>query len=436
MKKILKFRKINYYRQHGVLMLAVVVMIVILGFVGLSATYQYVNNSSAGVHTTDFNQSHYLANSGVEYSQYQSSKKNLTCNGLNINNFSITGVTGVYTSTSSATKANAHVTGDLGASNTTLPMNSTAGFASTGVIYVDNELMRYSGINGKNLTNVVRGAGNTFAATHGNNTVVGQSQCAVTVNGGVPNLTSPSGKSIVTSYLVQQGFSTSFGTVQTTPVITSAGLVALSGTTTVSNPTVTAQSPGFNGSTVLSGSFVSIQNSAATYVGNGSTTVQSSSSNSFQNDIVYNDSTDVNATNLFGLFFSGSKSSIQSQATQMQTTDNLSGTNNTFIWIDGCETITSGNVGSAAAPVILIVNGNLFISGNLTIYGFVYATGSITITNGATINGAVASETGIAIDDSTVTMNAGALMYLYNQYPNALIGHFAPVPGMTTQVSS
>ena len=79
---------------------------------------------------------------------------------------------------------------------------------------------------------------------------------------------------------------------------------------------------------------------------------------------------------------------------------------------------------------------NLEISGNVTIYGFVYVTGSVTMTNGATIHGALASETGIAIDDSSVNMNMGILTYLYNQFTNSLVGRMVVVPNMTTQVTS
>ncbi len=228
----------------------------------------------------------------------------------------------------------------------------------------------------------------------------------------------------------------SYGSVQTTPAVASAGIVALSGTTSVSNPTVTAQSTSFQGSTILSGSFVSLLNSAATYVSNGTQLVASSNGTNFQKDIIYNDSTHITAASLFGMYFSQNKIFIGMQATQMQTTDDLDGVTNKMIWINGCESITSGTIGSASAPVILIINGNLTISGNVTIYGFVYVMGNVTITNGVTINGALASETAIAVDSSAVNLNEGVLTYLYNEFPNDLVGHITVIPSMTTQVTS
>ena len=428
------------HKQAGVLIFAVVVMIVILGFVGLSATYQYIGHSKSGAHTTDYVQSRYMANSGVEYAQYQISKKGITCANLVANNFAVSGMSGRFTTASAATKASGFLAAGATKTGSSIQLTQTTGFATKGIAYIDNELVRYNGLSGGALLNVARGGGATFPATHNIGSVIAQNQCAVTVSGGVPNLTSTTGKAITSSYLLQQGFTASFGTVQTAPAITSAGIVALSGTTTVSNNTAlddgAVQTPNFKGSTILSGSLVSLQNSASTYVSNGTQSVLSSNSSNFENDIVYNDSANVNATSLFNMFFTGTKASIQSISNQLNATDILNGMTGQMLWVNGCVSILMGTIGSISSPVILIVNGNLEISGNVTIYGFVYVTGSVTMTNGATIHGALASETGIAIDDSSVNMNMGILTYLYNQFTNSLVGRMVVVPNMTTQVTS
>jgi hypothetical protein len=57
----------------------------------------------------------------------------------------------------------------------------------------------------------------------------------------------------------------------------------------------------------------------------------------------------------------------------------LNGKTGTTIWIDqpsGAASL-SGNtiVGSAANPVLLVVNGDFNVSGNVTIYGFVFVSG-------------------------------------------------------------
>jgi hypothetical protein len=52
------------------------------------------------------------------------------------------------------------------------------------------------------------------------------------------------------------------------------------------------------------------------------------------------------------------------------------------IWVDEDATLAANVVlGSAAAPVLLIVNGNLTVSGPIQIYGVVYVTGNVSWTN-------------------------------------------------------
>ena len=80
---------------------------------------------------------------------------------------------------------------------------------------------------------------------------------------------------------------------------------------------------------------------------------------------------------------------------------NLNGVTGAIIWINqtnGSMASINNNVviGSAAKPVILIVNGNLQLNNNVTIYGLVFVLNPTTDTqldNNATINGAIASST-------------------------------------------
>jgi hypothetical protein len=54
----------------------------------------------------------------------------------------------------------------LDATETTITLTSTVGLAQFGFIRVDNETIQYGGINGNDLTDCIRGANNTTAATH------------------------------------------------------------------------------------------------------------------------------------------------------------------------------------------------------------------------------------------------------------------------------
>jgi hypothetical protein len=54
----------------------------------------------------------------------------------------------------------------LDATETTITLTSTVGLAQFGFIKVDSETIQYGGINGNDLTDCIRGANNTTAATH------------------------------------------------------------------------------------------------------------------------------------------------------------------------------------------------------------------------------------------------------------------------------
>jgi len=77
----------------------------------------------------------------------------------------------------------------------------------------------------------------------------------------------------------------------------------------------------------------------------------------------------------------------------------LAGMTGTSIWIDqtGSSTATingTTTIGSAANPVLLVVNGNLSLSGNVVIYGFVFVIGTndiLTLTGNTQITGGIAT---------------------------------------------
>lgn len=65
-----------------------------------------------------------------------------------------------------------HNTAIMDATQTTVTLNSSVGFAPTGRIRIDTEQMDYSGVTGNQLTGLSRGSGGTTAATHVANSIV------------------------------------------------------------------------------------------------------------------------------------------------------------------------------------------------------------------------------------------------------------------------
>ena len=75
--------------------------------------------------------------------------------------------------------------GSLTDSATTVTVNSTTGFDSTGTIFVGNEQITYTGTSSTTFTGATRGANNTTAAAHSDDTQVAQFE-----SGGVPQYVS------------------------------------------------------------------------------------------------------------------------------------------------------------------------------------------------------------------------------------------------------
>jgi len=71
---------------------------------------------------------------------------------------------------------------DIDAVTTTIPVRSTEGFPSAGTVYIDNELITYTGLTANSLTGVTRGAMNTTAQTHRGDAIVRKSSEALLSN--------------------------------------------------------------------------------------------------------------------------------------------------------------------------------------------------------------------------------------------------------------
>lgn len=189
------------------------------------------------------------------------------------------------------------------------------------------------------------------------------------------------------------------------------------------------------GKTIWSGGGVSLSGSAGTDAGNGT----GSTSSSMGSDIIQNDSglSNLSADQFFQAFFGQTKTQAQqnsnliynnSSNTDMSST--LNGVTGKAIWINqtGGEARFHGNttIGSAAQPVVLIVNGPLKMNGTVTIYGVVYVIGdwnndgggSLTINGGVIVEGTLSS-TGTP----NVTYNQSILGNL------AEVGQYVKVPG-------
>lgn len=107
---------------------------------------------------------------------------------------------------------------------TTIPVDSTAGYASHGRIRIDNEWIDYRGTTATSFTGARRGAAGSTAAAHADNAPVAQSQCLIRATGQVNNLAGNTQR--VVERAIPMGVSVQTGTAT----------VTIDGTVTVNIP--------------------------------------------------------------------------------------------------------------------------------------------------------------------------------------------------------
>jgi Tfp pilus assembly protein PilX len=180
--------------QQGFLTIITVILIVIIGFISVAITYMFTNTAFSTNNFQEANKALYLADSGIEQATrallLPDVANRSACSGLSITNSSIGSGTYTVTSTGpfySPTPATT-LSSAISSSAVTIPVVSTTGYQSSGRIMIDSELINYTAIDATNFLNATRGVDSTTATTHATGAGVGQYQCKLTSNGGVPTL--------------------------------------------------------------------------------------------------------------------------------------------------------------------------------------------------------------------------------------------------------
>lgn len=228
----------------------------------------------------------------------------------------------------------------------------------------------------------------------------------------------------------QAQFSSLLSTTPTNP-LTIKGELTLSGTAVITNLE--------SNSTIISGEGVSISGSAATVLQSG----VGSNKNLIGSDIQQNNSSinNMSQNDLFVSYFGATTSMVQNEISNYYTNNTntnysstLNGKTGTSIWINqtsGTATISgTTTIGSASAPVLLIISGNAKISGNVTIYGMVYFVNSsevnLDLTGNLTIVGGIVTASDLKIGGTTNIIYSSSTL---NNLKNTVLKNYNKVPG-------
>lgn len=297
--------------------------------------------------------------------------------------------------------------------------------AQSGVDYAKHFFAANTASCGASFNNVsFPGAKGTFSVTSSLNNVT--HDCTLISTAGVPDLTNPISKRTLQAVLSSSGISTSS--------LVASGDVSLKGNITINNLFVSSNSPNYDGSTILSGGTVKFTGgSAITAVSD----LSPSSNTSQQNADVVSGDTTLGAATLFNQFFSGTKATTAAAATlvtsdsQLQT---LPAPNGMYYANPAFNLNSNYTVGTAANPVIVIVNGDITINGNVTINGLLYVIGNLTIMGNAVVNGGIVAEGSVskASGNATINFNPTILNKLYT--PGSTVLHFYDSPASIKEI--
>ncbi len=261
-------------------------------------------------------------------------------------------------------------------------------------------------------TNVILGNGCQYSIVYSNPIAFNYQLILITSTG-----TSADGTGTkVIQQLVQ--FGSSFDNPPTNPM-TIQGSVTLSGNAQVNNLT--------GSTTVITGSSLSMSGNADTNTATGGSNAGHTGSD-VQTNVASVAS--MNSAAFFAQYFAGGSAALKNSANYYYTSNyaNANGITGASIWVDQSASY-GGNttIGSSLSPVVLIVNGNLSVSGNFTVYGFVYVIGNFTSSGNAVVNGSLAVTGTMTGSGNDQTNFNSTILNTLKQLPS--IGYYGRVGG-------
>jgi hypothetical protein len=197
-------------RQQGYLMVVAVVLIVIGAVFATTLSFLYVSSAFTSVGHLASMQAFFAAEAGLERGTRAllspvlaatapldperrlacaaiTGGPNLTDAAIGSGQFTVTGSAPTYAVTATLSGVHDQTT-------TTINVSSTAGYAPSGRLMIDRELIDYSAIAGNSFVGARRAAAGSSAAAHANGTRVSQNQCDLISHGGAPSLAAPDGQ--------------------------------------------------------------------------------------------------------------------------------------------------------------------------------------------------------------------------------------------------
>jgi photosystem II stability/assembly factor-like uncharacterized protein/type II secretory pathway pseudopilin PulG len=195
--------------QHGFLLIAAVIMIVIIGLFAAAIVYMFVGSAVSASRYQLSKQAFYEAESGLQFGLHKLMRSDIACTDINtMYPNPITFENGQFriTSTYNYPSPSATLSDVIDSVTTIIPLTSTLEYANQGRVIIGKEAIDYAGISGNSLIGAHRGSAGTIASEHSSGSNVRQNQCTLVSEGAVPNFDNPLGKSIVQGAMYDSQF--------------------------------------------------------------------------------------------------------------------------------------------------------------------------------------------------------------------------------------
>ncbi|KPJ67225.1 MAG: hypothetical protein AMJ43_04965 [Coxiella sp. DG_40] len=200
---------INKKSQHGFLLIAAVILIVIIGLFAAAIVYMFVGSTVSINKYQSSKQAFYEAESGLQFGLHKLMRSDIACTDINtIYPNPITFKNGQFkiTSTLNYPSPSATLSSAIDPVTTVIPLTSSLGYANQGRVIIGKEAIDYAAISGNSLIGAHRGSAGTIASEHSIGSNVRQNQCTLISEGVVPDFSNPHGKSIVQGAIYDSQF--------------------------------------------------------------------------------------------------------------------------------------------------------------------------------------------------------------------------------------
>lgn len=189
------------HRQQGYFLVVAVIFILVMGVMGSIIAYLFSSRGLLSAAQLQGLRAFYMAESGLEIGTRYLSRPSFTApartacanitGNAQLTNAALSNGTFTLSTVSSPGYAVSTLSSGITAASALIPLSSVSGLSAAGRVMIDKEKIDYAGISGTTLLGATRGVDGTMASIHVSGASVGQYQCTLDSQAGIPMIAAP-----------------------------------------------------------------------------------------------------------------------------------------------------------------------------------------------------------------------------------------------------